>query len=37
MESVIIYHTNLYSQGNFTAKTERLQDIEQSTVTRNLF
>ena len=36
MESVIIYHNNLNSQCNFTAKAERLQDREQSPVTRNL-
>jgi hypothetical protein len=34
MESVIIYHNNLYSQCNFTAKAERLQDREHSPVTK---
>jgi len=36
MESVIIYHNNLYSQCNLTVKAERLQVREQSPVTRNL-
>jgi hypothetical protein len=35
-ESAIIYHNNVCSQCNFTAKAERLQNSEQSPITINL-